>query len=76
MTSTPSAEPARTAPAPVPRPPAGLPSTHQASTDLAVEPVVELEQLATLDQRALGEHVEVFDAVHRALADRLRAAES
>ena len=32
-----------------------------------------LDALGTLDERPVAEHVEVFDAVHRALQDALAA---
>ena len=38
--------------------------------------MAELAELETLSQRPLGEHVEVFGTVHRALSEQLRGAES
>ncbi|MEE6286036.1 hypothetical protein V2J52_00025 [Georgenia sp. MJ173] len=51
-----------------PRP--GPPVTAESSAAAA------LEQLDTLTDRPLGEHVAVFTAVHDALAGRLSAAEN
>ncbi|PYF99127.1 hypothetical protein SAMN05216184_1088 [Georgenia satyanarayanai] len=56
------------APAPRPAPPRPGPSAPQ--------PVPELAELETLAGRPLSEHVTVLDAVHRALAAQLSAAES
>ena len=42
----------------------------------AAEAVAELDQLANLENLPLSEHVAVYDAIHRALADQLSAAET
>jgi hypothetical protein len=57
------------APGPRPAPPPPGPSA-------APQPVPELAELDTLAERPLPEHVTVLDAVHRALASQLSAAET
>ncbi|WP_413450454.1 hypothetical protein AA0Y32_07275 [Georgenia phoenicis] len=58
-------------PAPAPRP-----APPRPGPPAAPQPVPELAELETLAERPLSEHVTVLDAVHRALAAQLSAAES
>lgn len=56
---------------PVPMPPSGPPQDEQPA-----EAVAELDQLETLGDLPLADHVTVYDSIHRALAEQLSAAET